>query len=76
MAVLEILEFPDPRLRTKAKPVDRVTDATRRLIDDMGGEISVRNSGAGAVFEIGFRPSPAATEDTAMADAKAPRVTG
>ena len=35
MAVLEILEFPDPRLRTKAKPVTEVTAATRRLIDDM-----------------------------------------
>ncbi len=35
MAVLEILEFPDPRLRTRAKPVKAVTDATRQLIDDM-----------------------------------------
>jgi peptide deformylase len=35
MAVLEILEFPDPRLRTEAKPVAKVTDATRTLIDDM-----------------------------------------
>jgi peptide deformylase len=35
MAVLEILEFPDPRLRTKAKPVTQVTGATRRLIADM-----------------------------------------
>ena len=35
MAVLEILEFPDPRLRTKAKPVARVTQVTRRLIADM-----------------------------------------
>lgn len=35
MAVLEILEFPDPRLRTKAKPVSQVTDATRSLIADM-----------------------------------------
>jgi peptide deformylase len=35
MAVLEILEFPDPRLRTKAKPVAQVTDATRSLIADM-----------------------------------------
>ena len=35
MAVLEILEFPDPRLRTKAKPVTAVTNATRRLIADM-----------------------------------------
>ena len=35
MAVLEILEFPDPRLRTEAKPLARVTDTTRTLIDDM-----------------------------------------
>ena len=35
MAVLEILEFPDPRLRTKAKPVAQVTEATRGLIADM-----------------------------------------
>ncbi len=35
MAKLTILEFPDPRLRTVAKPVVQVDDATRRLIDDM-----------------------------------------
>ena len=35
MAVLEILEFPDPRLRTKAKPVKAVTAELRTLIDDM-----------------------------------------
>ena len=35
MAVLEILSFPDPRLRTEAGPVEEVTDATRALIDDM-----------------------------------------
>jgi peptide deformylase len=35
MAVLEILEFPDPRLRTEAKSVKEVTKATRGLIDDM-----------------------------------------
>ncbi|MEJ2530395.1 MAG: peptide deformylase [Halioglobus sp.] len=35
MALLEILEFPDPRLRTRARPVEQVTDATRALIDDM-----------------------------------------
>lgn len=35
MSVLEILEFPDPRLRTEAAPVKEVTDATRALIDDM-----------------------------------------
>ncbi len=35
MAVLEILEFPDSRLRTKAKPVVEVGKQTRSLIDDM-----------------------------------------
>jgi len=35
MAVLEILEFPDPRLRTKAKPVKQVTGEMRTLVDNM-----------------------------------------
>lgn len=35
MAILEILEFPDPRLRTVAKPVEQVDDSIRTLIDDM-----------------------------------------
>jgi len=35
MAVLEILEFPDPRLRTKAKPVKQVTGELRTLVDNM-----------------------------------------
>ncbi len=35
MAILEILKFPDPRLRQRAKPVDVVDDAVRRLADDM-----------------------------------------
>lgn len=35
MAILNILEFPDPRLRTKAQPVEQVDDALRQLIDDM-----------------------------------------
>ena len=35
MALLNILHFPDERLRTKAAPVDQVDDALRTLIDDM-----------------------------------------
>ena len=35
MAKLKILEFPDPRLRTKATPVAAVDDALRALIADM-----------------------------------------
>jgi len=35
MAKLRILEFPDPRLRTKARAVECVDDELRRLVDDM-----------------------------------------
>ncbi|HYQ91120.1 MAG TPA: peptide deformylase, partial [Candidatus Competibacteraceae bacterium] len=35
MARLNILHFPDPRLRKRAVPVDTVDDATRDLIDAM-----------------------------------------
>ena len=35
MAILNILEFPDPRLRTIAKPIAQVDDQIRLLIDDM-----------------------------------------
>jgi peptide deformylase len=35
MAKLTILEYPDPRLRTKAQPVAVVDDTVRQLVDDM-----------------------------------------
>ncbi len=35
MPLLEILEYPDQRLLTVAKPVDTVDDGLRALIDDM-----------------------------------------
>jgi peptide deformylase len=35
MALLEIIETPDPRLKVKSTPVDGVTDDLRRLMDDM-----------------------------------------
>lgn len=35
MALLEILEYPDPRLRTRAAPVTEFDAALSRLIDDM-----------------------------------------
>jgi peptide deformylase len=35
MALLPILEFPDQRLRTVAKPVAQVDDRIRTIIDDM-----------------------------------------
>jgi peptide deformylase len=35
MALLTILEYPDPRLRTRARPVDQVTPELRQLAADM-----------------------------------------
>jgi len=35
MAFLQILEYPDPRLRTKAQPVTEFTETLSKLIDDM-----------------------------------------
>jgi len=35
MAILKILEYPDPRLRKKALPVEVVDDSIRTLLDDM-----------------------------------------
>lgn len=35
MAVLDILVYPDPRLRTVAKPVEQVDDKIRTLVKDM-----------------------------------------
>ncbi|MCG8476337.1 MAG: peptide deformylase [Cytophagales bacterium] len=35
MAKLEILEFPDPRLREPGKTIEQVDDKLRALIDDM-----------------------------------------
>ncbi|MDI1475629.1 peptide deformylase [Polyangium sp. y55x31] len=35
MAIRTILHYPDPRLRQKALPVERITPEIERLIDDM-----------------------------------------
>ena len=35
MTILTVLRFPDPRLKTKAKPLNEITDATSIIIDDM-----------------------------------------
>jgi peptide deformylase len=35
MSLLTILEFPDPRLRRKAAPVEQVDDALRETLDSM-----------------------------------------
>jgi peptide deformylase len=54
MAVLEILKYPDPRLRQVAKPVEQVTDETRALVESMA-ETMYANSGCGlAANQVGI----------------------
>jgi peptide deformylase len=35
MAILEVLQFPDPRLRRRADPVEKISDELRQLAADM-----------------------------------------
>jgi peptide deformylase len=35
MAIMEILEVPDPRLKKIAKPVDTIDDGVRKIVSDM-----------------------------------------
>ena len=35
MAILEILQYPDPRLYTPADRVEKIDAATRKLVDDL-----------------------------------------
>jgi peptide deformylase len=35
MAVLEVLKYPDPRLRIKAQPVTQIDAQLKRIVDDM-----------------------------------------
>lgn len=53
MATLEILKYPDPRLRQVAKPVVEITDETRKLAEAMA-ETMYANSGCGlAATQVG-----------------------
>lgn len=53
MAVLPIIEIPDPRLRTISAPVAEVTDATRALIADMFDSMYAARGIGLAAIQIG-----------------------
>lgn len=46
MAILPLLEFPDPRLKIVSKPIEGVDDDIRKLMDDMY-ETMLANDGCG-----------------------------
>jgi peptide deformylase len=35
MAILDVLQFPDPRLRRRSEPIEKITDELRQLAADM-----------------------------------------
>jgi peptide deformylase len=53
MAVREVLVAPDPRLKAKAKPVGKVDDAVRALLDDMVETMYAANGIGLAAPQIG-----------------------
>ena len=46
MAILEILKYPDPRLKIKAEPITAIDDELRRIVEDMY-ETQYANNGVG-----------------------------
>ena len=71
MTQLSILEFPDARLRTIAKPVAEVTDETRRIIDDMF-ETMYAAPGIGFGAAAAVTPPPPAAGDAVGAKTPPP----
>ncbi|MGC6471258.1 MAG: peptide deformylase [Parvibaculales bacterium] len=75
MTIRQIISVPDPRLKTISKPVDKVTETTRTLMDDMLETMYAANGIGLAAIQIGeaqrvivmdLSPSEAAddTDDT------------
>lgn len=55
MAILEVLKYPDPRLRDKALPVDQVTPDLLQLADDMLETMYAENGIGLASIQVGVR---------------------
>ncbi|MBL6935459.1 MAG: peptide deformylase [Alphaproteobacteria bacterium] len=47
MAILDIITAPDPRLKVKSTPVDRVDDEVRGLMDDLLETMYAEDNGVG-----------------------------
>jgi peptide deformylase len=54
MALREILIWPDPRLKVKAKPVDKIDDTVRRICDDMAETMYEANGVGLAAPQLGI----------------------
>ena len=47
MAILDIITAPDPRLKVKSTPVDKVDDDVRQLMDDLLETMLTDDKGVG-----------------------------
>lgn len=54
MALLDILRFPDPRLRTVAQPVEKVDEKIQKLVEDMFETMYDANGIGLAATQINF----------------------
>ena len=52
MSVLKILKYPNPRLKIKAKPVEKITDELRKTIADMFETMHQDNGGGLAATQV------------------------
>ncbi len=78
MALREILIYPDPRLKQKAKPVAEVDAAVRKLCDDMAETMYEANGVGLAAPQIGVLQNVIAVdvEQRATADGEPPKKKG
>ena len=53
MAVLKVVQYPDPVLTTKTKPVERITDVERKLVSDMIETMYAENGVGLAANQVG-----------------------
>ena len=72
MAKLKILEFPDPRLRTRAKPVANVDDNIKKLVDDMLETMYDANGMGLAAPQVGDQRSVIVFDVTGKEEAPSP----
>ncbi len=54
MTILQILRFPDPRLREKGKLVTEINDPIRRIVDDMYETMYASNGIGLAATQVGI----------------------
>lgn len=55
MALLNVLQYPDPLLRNKAQPIAEVSDVTRKIVDDMFETMYAQNGVGLAAIQVNIQ---------------------